>query len=167
MTLAILPLVRSQAWNLKAACAQAGVPADVWARNVAVLRATAVHICLRHCPVRAECLAEVQTLAGTDAAYRSVVVGGLDLAESGKPRQFEPRPRAQCWICRGHEPPALLPAEAEPKSRSKVVQHGTEAGFSWHRRRHEAPCDACREGHRVYQYAHKVDARARAKEQAS
>lgn len=119
------------------------IPVDYWGAEAdeagATLRATAQHICQRHCPVLRQCQDEVLAAKGTDAQYHLVVVGGLDLAADGhvKSRLGRARTRIDCPIC-GPPPPPMAGA----------VLHGSDEAIRRHRRSGEPLCTDCDNAHK-------------------
>lgn len=94
---------------------------DRWFSRDFPILGGAIHGCLRHCPWLQQCRAEPPTVDG--------VIGGVLYTRLGVPHHYQPEEVA-CPAC---VPPAR--------------QHGTDAGYSRHRRRGEQPCMPCRNAH--------------------
>jgi hypothetical protein len=93
-------------WWERGACTR--VDPDLHASVRWVDRAEALHICLTHCPVLAQCRADALA-----RPYRSMVVGGLAFGTDAKPSTY-PGPARSCRLCTGTGPmPALLDRHAE------------------------------------------------------
>lgn len=151
--------VEDRAWRFDGACAQPGVPLDLWSAENESARLAALHVCHRHCPVgvRKECDAEARDFHGTPDEYRSMVVGGRLYDKDGEPVERD-LPARRCPLC-----PVVvegLPAAEWPRIGSRKPGRGrlrkdgadappcgTEAAFARHRRRHEAIDEACRLEH--------------------
>ena len=141
-------LIQAAAWMKDATCRRMLplVRVDYWGagsdRDSATLRATAQHICLRHCPVLAQCRAEVESVKGTEAEYHLVVIAGMDLAADGhvKSRLGRARTFVQCPIC-GPPPPSMGRMAGD-------VTHGSDEAIRRHRRSGEPLCTDCDNAHK-------------------
>jgi len=91
-----------------------------WARTHDVL-GRAVHQCLRHCSWLEECRRQ--------EPVAEAVIGGVLYTRLAAPNYYQPV-EIECEVC---APPPQL--------------HGTEAGYSRHRRAGERPCTPCRNAH--------------------
>ena len=142
--------IAAASWVARAVCRT--MP-DYWSaepRTDAVSRATAQHICQRHCPVLRECLAEVLAARTTEARYTHVVVAGLDLNHEGRPKDRLGRARARvdCPICGPLRPP-----------RAAGPVHGSDRAVRDHLDAGEALCGDCATSQR---YRLKLKAQGRA-----
>lgn len=95
---------------------------DKWFANDRVELGEAVHQCLAHCPWLGECAAEPPAVLG--------VIAGVLYSHRGDVHQYQPD-ELRCRACVVGE---------EPAERS---WHGTEAGWSRHRRLMEESCLPC------------------------
>lgn len=95
-------------------------PEKWFSRNHGAL-GEAVHGCLVHCPRLAQCREEPPAVDG--------VIAGVLYTRLGVPHYQQP-PEVKCLDCL---PPPQI--------------HGTEAGYSRHRRAREPQCTACRIAH--------------------
>lgn len=146
-TTVLAPVVAGHDWNRHALCARPDIPIGLWTSTGLGARATAVHLCRYHCPVLAKCAAEALAVVGTEVAYTDIVVGGYDFGASGRERKDRPE-WVGCHLCNRHRPWPPQPDVDRPSPRS-TQRHGTEAGYSWHRRHGVPYCEPCREAHRV------------------
>lgn len=142
------PLLADRTWRRDSACARKDVPADLWTADNDRARAAALHVCQRHCPVIADCDAEAQLFVGTEARYRSAVVGGLVYDSRGRASRVQSH-TTRCPLCRRD------PAEAWPQIAVSNLAPpcGTEAAYNRHRRRKEAIDEVCKQGRRARQRA--------------
>jgi hypothetical protein len=108
-------------WSKRAACRD---EPDMWSDESTAVRRIALHICLDHCTVYAQCAA----LKPPEGGHRSIVIGGQSYGSDGRPMP-KATPVAVCHRCR------------QPKPGD---QHGTVAGALRHRRRKEPLCFPCR-----------------------
>lgn len=85
-------------WQARARCAQPDVDPDWWSADGQFSQARAVHECVRHCPVRTECEANVAedplNVAGTIRAGVLYVGGRSD----PRPAAHQP-PESSCGWC--------------------------------------------------------------------
>lgn len=87
-------------WRRRGVCSQPTEDPEMWSTPVARQRRAAMHRCLEHCPVLAECEAFVTPSSG-------VVVAGVAHGErSGKPLKVDRRlPDERCPRCVGVDTP--------------------------------------------------------------
>lgn len=83
--------IPSYPWMRQAVCTQENP--DLWTDPYSAVRAVAMHICLTHCPVLAEC-AQLPPLRGT-------VLAGIAYNDSAdvEPLKMQPRPARRCDLC--------------------------------------------------------------------
>ena len=147
-----LPPLTNTDWLEHAACR--GMDPDLFhpsrtSPSHALVR-TAKAVC-DTCPVRDTCL----QVALDDPTHLGIMGGTTADERRGIRAGHGPDWRAQ----RRAAHRALHPRPLAP------ISHGTESGYTLHRRRGEEPCDLCRDGHRDYKRA--WEALRRAQEQAS
>lgn len=125
---------RRPGWADRAACR--GLDANLFHPERGENTAHAKKVCAA-CPVRDECLAYALTHYEKHGIW-----GGLS--------ERERQPLRRDLVAAGRiDPYALIVNRYESNC-------GTPAGYDGHRRRHEAPCDSCREAHA----AHEAERRA-------
>jgi hypothetical protein len=91
---------------------------EKWFAREYTRRGEAIHACVSHCPWREECAAEPAPEEG--------VLAGVFYTRLRVPHSYQPE-QVPCLLC-------VTPEQL----------HGTEAGFSRHRRAGEKACAACR-----------------------
>jgi hypothetical protein len=156
------PALADRTWRHDSACARKDVPADLWTADGDRARAVALHVCQYHCPVMAECAAEADLYADTEARYFSTVVGGTVYDSRGHIGKLRSH-AAICPLCPiKAEWPSIGVADPTPRrGRPRLMepqqrfgpQCGTEAAYSRHRRRKEPIDEVCRDGRRARQRA--------------
>lgn len=87
-------------WKLKAACTSPDVDPDWWSEKPGL----AVHVCQRHCPVRAACDADAE-----GKVWRGLVVAGYARTETWGRALRQPVPdRSGCPWCPTVPPPRVM-----------------------------------------------------------
>lgn len=99
-----------------------------------ILRELALHHCLVHCEVLAQCRRQAFKDRPVDA-----VQGGIPWNWSGRPFGYPVAALSRCGQCRPAVPPRVVQA--------RPVSCGTQAGYDRHRAMGTDPCTPCRAAH--------------------
>ena len=129
----IAVFIRPADWHVDANCI--GADPDIFFPEDNESSDAAKAIC-RACDVQVECLTDALNRNETEGIW-----GGLT-----------PRQRRTFRHKNG--------MKNRPGPKLKPIDHGTRNGAMQHRRRGEAPCDACREAKRAYEYERRFGGRA-------
>ncbi len=124
---------------------------EIWCDEGRVTRVTARHVCLRHCPVLAQCADRYEEMIGTPKAFTSIVIAGLALDGLGQAVKLD-GVRADCWICNPLIPPEMVLARIRPPDPTirpgRLIVHGTDAAARRHRAAGEPLCEECKTAQR-------------------
>lgn len=85
-------------WRRFGRCAQRDADPDMWHSKSMNTVAAARHICVYHCPVMAQCLADAR--ATTRTRRVSMVAGGVFFTEHGHEARAQPLKKT-CHLCGG------------------------------------------------------------------
>jgi WhiB family redox-sensing transcriptional regulator len=131
-------LIGPEEWTKSALCAQ--TDPDLWFPEKGGSTVEAKRVC-RNCTVTAECLEYALT---HHEGYG--VWGGLSEVE----RRRIGTHRVPCPDCGRLIKPHTIKIHGA-RTHGWAPEHGTIRGWGWHNRRHQKPCDPCREAMNAHQ----------------
>lgn len=145
--MSIATAVDPYAWERQAACAKSSDP-DLWFADNQRGRATAVHICQRHCPVLAQC--EARRIADPQPYSVQAGVRYTDDPIRPEPAWHQPKPSGRnCGICKARRPVRWPVAKAWPDC-------GDNVAYRRHRELGQKPCESCAEWLRMRRNAQRA-----------